>query len=381
MVSDVIIIGGGIVGLSCAYRLAKDGLKVTLLERGRCGQQASWAGAGIIAPCSWHRSDDLARIHMEAVFGYHEFAAELHECSGIDPLFRRCGEFHLILDDNRMKMATREVQAIGERTTPEGRPIAKTLTPEEARELEPNLAGEMLGVQHGRMSAQVRTPRLLEALRECCVALGVRIEEGCEVRALLKDGERVLGVQTQQGEATADVTADATVLCAGAWSSQLDPLLAEHMPVHPVRGQIVLLKMPDPPIRHIISLEEEHFYMVARDDGHVLVGSTEEHDSAFNNRNTAQAVARLSALAIKYVPILSGASVVRTWAGLRPGTPDRRPFLGFVPGLSNFIAATGNFRTGLATAPIVADIVADLLQKGMCQYNLAKAAPGREYPN
>ncbi len=377
MVADVIVVGGGIVGLSCAYRLAKDGLKVTLLECGRCGQEASWAGAGIISPCSWHRSDDLARIHMDAVFGYHEFAAELHERSGIDPLFRRCGEFRLILDDNRMKMATREVEAIGERTTPEGRPIAKTLTPAEATELEPNLAGEMLGVQHGRLSAQIRTPRLLEALRECCVALGVRIEEGCEVRAFLKDGERVLGVQTQQGQAKAE----ATVLCAGAWSSQLDPLLAEHMPVHPVRGQILLLKMADPPFRHIITLEEKHFYMVARDDGHVLVGSTEEHDSGFNKRNTAHAVARLSALAIEYVPILSGASVVRTWAGLRPGTPDRRPFLGFVPGLSNFIAATGNFRSGLATAPIVADIVADLLRKGMCHYNLAKAAPGRKYPN
>ncbi len=179
MATDVIIIGGGIVGLSCAYRLAKDGLKVTLLERGRCGQQASWAGAGIISPCSWHRNDDLARIHMDAVFGYHEFAAELHERSGIDPLFRRCGEFRLILDDNRMKMATREVQAIGERTTPEGRPIAKTLTPAEARALEPNLAGDMQGVQHGRLSAQVRTPRLLEALRACCAALSVRIEEGC----------------------------------------------------------------------------------------------------------------------------------------------------------------------------------------------------------
>ena len=174
MVSDVIIIGGGIVGLSCAYRLAKDGLKVTLLERGHCGQQASWAGAGIISPCSWHRNDDLARIHMDAVFGYHDFAAELHEQSGIDPLFRRCGEFRLILDDNRMKMSVREIQAIGERTTPEGQPIAKTLTPTETRDLEPNLAGEMLGVQHVRMSAQVRTPRLLEALRACCVALGVR---------------------------------------------------------------------------------------------------------------------------------------------------------------------------------------------------------------
>ena len=95
-------------------------------------------------------------------------------------------------------------------------------------------------------SAQVRTPRLLDALRECCVALGVQIEEGCEVRALLKEGEHVLGVQTQKGDDTAEATADATVLCAGAWSSQLDPLLTEHMPVHPVRGQILLLKMADP---------------------------------------------------------------------------------------------------------------------------------------
>lgn len=376
MVTDVIVIGGGIVGLSCAYRLAKDGLKVTVLERGLCGQQASWAGAGIISPCSWHRTDDLARIHMEAVIRYHEFAAELHERSGIDPLFRRCGEFRLILDDNRMGMSTREVLAIGSRTTPEGRPIAETLTPEEAKELEPNLAGEMLGVQHGRMSAQVRNPRLLAALRECCVALGVRVREGSEVRAIIKDGQRVLGVRTKQE----DVEAGTTVLCAGAWSSQLDPLLEEHMPVHPVRGQILLLKTADPPLQHIVSLEEEHFYMVARDDGHVLVGSTEEHDSGFSTRNTSQAVARLSALAIKYVPILSDASVVRTWAGLRPGTPDRRPFLGAVPGLSNFIAATGNFRTGLATAPIVAEVVSDLLRKGMSQYNLAKAAPGRAYP-
>ncbi len=322
MVADVIVIGGGIVGLSCAYRLAKDGLKVTLLERGRCGRQASWAGAGIIAPCSWHRHDDLARIHMAAVFGYRAFAAELHERSGIDPLFLRCGEFRLILDDNRMKMATREVQAIGARMTPEGRAIAKTLTPEEARELEPNLAGAMQGVQHGRMSAQIRTPRLLEALRECCRACGVRIEEGCEVRALLKDGECVLGVQTPQGRATAG----ATVLCAGAWSSQLDPLLAEHMPVHPVRGQILLLKMAEPPFQQIISLEEEHFYMVARDDGHVLVGSTEEHDSGFSRRNTAQAVARLSALAIEYVPILSEARVVRTWPACAPVRPTAGPF-------------------------------------------------------
>ena len=192
----------------------------------------------------------------------------------------------------------------------------------------------------------------------------------------MRDGERVLGVETGVGR----FEAGTTVLCAGAWASALDPLLTEHMPIHPVRGQIVLLQMDARPFERIINIEERHFYMVPRDGGLVLVGSTEEHDAGFSKRNTAAALARLSSLALQYVPVLSQAAVVRTWAGLRPGTPDRRPFMGLVPGLKNLIAATGHFRTGLTTAPVVADIVLELLQTGSCRYNLAKAAPGRRYP-
>ncbi len=374
--SDVIVIGGGVIGLSCAYRLAQAGLAVVVIERGRCGQEASWAGAGIISPCSWHRKDDLARLHMDAVFGYHDFADELQNGSGIDLEYRRCGELRLILDDNRMKMAVNEVRVIGGRRTPEGEPIAQTLTPQQAREVEPNLAGEILGAQYCRLTAQVRNPRLLEALLACCDSAGVRIEEGVEVRTLLKEGRRVLGVGTNRGP----MPAGQTVLCAGAWSSQLDPLLAEHMPIHPVRGQIILLHMDEAPFERIISVEDQHFYMVARGDGHLLVGSTEEHDAGFNKRQTARALAKLSSLALQFVPALSRATIVRTWAGLRPGTPDRRPFMGAVPGLECLVAASGHFRTGLATAPVIAEIVVQLVQTGSCQYDLAKAAPGRQYP-
>lgn len=374
--SDVVVIGGGVIGLSCAYRLAKAGLAVVVIERGRCGQEASWAAAGIIAPCSWHRTDELARLHMDAVYRYHEFTDELRSGSGIDPQFRRCGELRLILDDNRMKMAVGELRVIGGRQTPEGEPLAQTLTPQQAREVEPNLGGEILGAQYCRLTAQVRNPLLLDALLACCKSAGVRIQEGVEVRALHKEGPRVLGVTTDQGP----ILAGHTVLCGGAWSSQLDPVLAEQMPIHPVRGQIILLHMDTPPIERIISVEDQHFYLVSRGDGHVLVGSTEEHDSGFNKRQTARALAKLSALALLYVPVLSEATIVRTWAGLRPGTPDRRPFMGAVPGLECLVAASGHFRTGLAIAPVIAEIVADLVQTGSCNYGLRKAAPGREYP-
>lgn len=371
----MLIIGGGVIGLSIADRLAREGLSVVVLERNLCGQESSWAGVGVISPCSWHRRDDLARLHMDSIFRYHEFAADLHERGGLDPEFVRCGSLKLIRDDNRMKMAVNEVKAVGGRKTPEGRPIVTTLTPVQTVALEPSLAVEIMGAQHCRMTAQVRNPRLLAALVECCRRGGVEIREGVGVKSLLKDGERVIGVGTELGE----VRGGTTILCAGAWSAELDPLLARAVPVYPVRGQIMLLHMDAPPFQRII--EEDKFHMVVRADGHILIGTTEEHDSGFSKRTTAKAISALSQKAIEFVPALAGATLMRTWAGLRPGTPDRRAIVGFVPGLTNFISATGHFRTGLATAPVMADIVADLLGKGTCEYDLAKCAPGRNFPD
>lgn len=359
------------IGLAVADRLAAGGAAVTVLERGRCGLEASWAGAGILSPCSWHRDDPLAEIHRRAILEYEAFTGELLERTGIDPQFERCGAFKLLRDDNRMGMARREVEVVGGRLTPGGEPIVQTLTPAEAGLLEPNLTRQLLGVQHCRLTAQVRNPRLLAALQASCVQRGVDIREGVAVFGLLRDGEAVRGVQTGEGL----VSCGRVVLCAGAWSSSLDRELGRLIPVYPVRGQILLLRMEPRPFQRVI--QEGNVYLVARRDGHVLAGATEEHDSGYNRRTTAAGIAMLSRRALEFVPILAQAEVVRAWAGLRPGTPDRRPFMGEVPGFPGLIAATGHFRTGLTTAPVVAEIVADLLLRGVCAYDLSSSAPGR----
>ncbi len=373
---DVLIIGGGIIGLACADRLAADGRRVRVLERQRCGQEASWAGAGILAPCSWHRQDDLARMHMDALRCYPDYAAALQERSGIDPGYRRCGKLRLILDANRMNMAVKEARVAAAQRTPDGAAVLATLDPTAVRTLEPQLAGALLGAQHCRMTAQVRNPRLLQALAAACRRRGVVIEEGSIVRGLVKDGDRVRGARVDQGQRLAGTT----LLCAGSWSSGLDAALGDCMPMHPVRGQMLLLHLAAAPLQGILEIEERHFYVVPRDDGHILIGSTEEHDSGFRKRNTAEAVARLAEQALRWVPALAGATLVRCWAGLRPGTPDRRPFMGRVPGLEDLWAVTGHFRTGLTVAPVVADIAADWLSSGRCAYDLRKAAPGRQFP-
>jgi glycine oxidase len=147
------------------------------------------------------------------------------------------------------------------------------------------------------------------------------------------------------------------------------------MPVHPVRGQAVLLEMPGPPFSRIV--RRNKVYVVRRDDGKILVGATEEPEAGFEIRNTAAAVRALVDSAMDFIPALADASVVGMWSGLRPGTHDGRPYLGVVPGADGLLAACGHFKTGLVFAPITARIVADLVTTGSCPYDLARAAPGR----
>jgi len=233
-----------------------------------------------------------------------------------------------------------------------------------------------LGAQHCRLTAQIRCPRLLQALRECCVRNRVEILENISVCGLIKEGGYVRGVQTAKDQ----ILGGTTVLCAGAWSSSIDPVLREQAPVYPIRGQIILFHMKNKPFSRNIEVIEDKFYLVRRQDGYILAGSTQEHDSGFNKRNTAWGLAKLTSQCLRHMPVLAEATLIRSWAGLRPGTPDRRPFMGFVSGVKNLIVATGHFRTGLVFAPVTADIVADLLHNGTCNYDLKKCSPGRDYP-
>lgn len=367
---DVIVIGGGVIGCTTAYRLAQAGLTVTIVERGDCGREASWAGAGILIPGSVTRTNPLATLRRESLLRYGSFTSELFERTGIDPQYTVCGSLDLITDDNQVAAADREVAA--GRTTPDGQPAVQRLTAEETRALEPALTDRLRGALLIRDVAQVRNPRLMNALCVAGTQVGVRFLTHTSVHDLIVEGERVTGVQTSTGP----LNAKHVVLAAGAWSTHVAARLVGQIEVYPVRGQIVQLEKLPRPFTHVI--DHGQCYLVCRRDGKIIVGATEEHESGYDKRNTAAGISKLLKLAERFVPSLKDATLLRSWAGLRPGTIDRLPFLGPVPGLDGLLAATGHFRGGLILAPITAEVITQLITEGKTRFDLDAFRPGRK---
>jgi len=371
---DVLVVGGGVIGLAVAVRLRHSGLAVTLLDRSLCGREASWAGAGIVAPANPHRSDPLYRIHCASLDLYPRFCEEITEWSGVDPQYRPCGALSLLATEQSVQMAASDVRIAKNQRTPNGDPVLELLTPDQIPSVEPAVTGRCLSALHCRRTAQVRNPRLLKALRGSCDHLGVEIHEHTAVTSLVVDNDRVTGVDCDRDR----FTAKWVVMCAGAWSARIRPdPLAKLLPVHPVRGQIVLVKTAAPLFQRVIHLGKR--YLVCRDDGHVLIGATTEPEAGFDKRNSAKAVNELMTMAMSAVPAMADSSVIAMWSGLRPGSPDMRPMVGPVPGYTGLIAATGHYRSGLTLAPVTADIVQALITQDQCPFDLSRCAPGRRY--
>jgi glycine oxidase len=365
------VIGGGVVGCSVAYRLAGAGLAVTVVDRGSCGGEASWAGAGIILPGSATRADPLAVMRRASIARFEAFAGELRERTGIDPEYIRCGGLDLITDDNQDAAADREAAAWEGRVTDTGEAAVRRLDRKQARRLEPQLTGRIRGAVLNRLTAQVRSPRILAALRSACVQAGVAVREHTPVTGLMMEGSRVTGVRCGGHS----IDAGHVVIAAGAWSSDLAPALRDALEVFPVRGQIALLEMSPLPFLHFII--HGRSYLVPRRDGKILVGSTEERGAGFDKRNTTAGVAKLLATAERFVPVLKDATLLRVWSGLRPATPDSKPYIGPVPGFEGLLAATGHFRSGLSLAPITADLITQHITTGETELDLTPFLPGR----
>ncbi|MHC4799989.1 MAG: NAD(P)/FAD-dependent oxidoreductase, partial [Planctomycetota bacterium] len=320
--SDVIVIGGGIVGLATAYKLGKAGIGVTVLERGLCGREASWAGAGVLQCGNWHRTDPLVQLLRESIRNYHKFTDQLREQTGIDAQFERCGSLDLLLEDQQYRMAASEVKAAEVYNEEYGRPVLELLSPEQARQMEPNITADLLGAKYCSTTCQVQNPLIMRALREACLMEKVQIHENCAALELLRQGQRVIGARGVGGE----FTSQHVVLTAGPWSSLIDKQLGQLMPVNPVRGQIVLLEMHPRPFKRVI--ERGRCYLIPRFDGRIVVGATQEPEVGYERRNTVEGVHHLLTLTQRLVPPLAGASIVRLWSGLRPASPDDWPYIG-----------------------------------------------------
>lgn len=346
---DVVIVGGGVIGLSVAYALAKEGVRTTVLDRRELGREASWAGAGLIPPCSERPAQPFETLRSWSSRLYPEWSQALREETGIDNGFRRTGGVDVAWTEDEEN----ELRTSAGRWRSDG--IAyERLAPGDFIRVEPALNPTLRVVYYLPDRAQIRNPWHLEALVAALKARG----------AILRPNQAALGFETEAGRVTAVDTEHGRIPCgqvivtAGAWSAGLLETLGILAPTPPVKGQIVLLRGRVGLLRRIV--EHGRMYLVPREDGLILVGATEE-DAGFDTRTTAHGVRNLLDEAIRLIPDLAQADVQRAWAGLRPGSLDNRPYIGAAPSYPNLFVAAGHKRAGLQLSTATAEAVTDLV--------------------
>jgi len=367
---DVVVVGGGVIGLACAWRLAQRGAEVAVLERGKPGGGATRVAAGMLAPVGelTFGEPELLELTLAAARMYPEFVAELEMATGEGTGYEPLGALHVALDRDEAAQL-RRVHDLQRSLDLE----AEWLSTRRCRELEPGLAPSFHGGVLAAAEAAIDPRALTEALLAACRDAGVEVRPGTEVVDGIFEDERLVGVRTAASGASKgqsdgqskfdrplDIRAQTVVLASGAWAGRAD-WLPDHArpPVRPVKGQVVELRARDgeSPARHILA--SERVYLVPRPDGRLIVGATVE-EMGFDTAVTAGGVHELLREAYRLLPDVAEMELVDASAGLRPGTPDNLPLVG--PGsIDGLVLATGHFRNGILLAPLAAEIVAELL--------------------
>lgn len=343
--SDYLIVGGGLIGLFTARYLSQAGAQVSVVERGQVGQESSWAGGGILSPLyPWKYPQAVNTLVAWSQQHYPQLVSELQESTGIDAEWINSGL--LILDHEQ----TPDAMAWAQQMDAKVMPVSGT----DIQEIEPAVGERQQAGLWLPNVAQVRNPKLLQALREDLSLRGVGLMEDTEVTGLLVKEGRIQGVRTANGE----IRSSHVVIASGAWSAILFRELGDNLPVEPVRGQMILLHTKPGLLKRIV-LHEGH-YAIPRRDGRVLVGSTMEY-VGFDKRTTGTACDELLRAAREMAPALTGATLGNHWAGLRPGSPGGVPFIGAHPRVEGLFVNAGHFRNGVVTAPASAKLLVDML--------------------
>ncbi|MHA6495303.1 glycine oxidase ThiO [Pseudomonas borbori] len=342
----ILVVGGGVIGLLSAGALHSATRAVDVLESSVLGVESSWAGGGIISPLyPWRYSPAVTALAHWSQDFYPRLGEQLFAQTGIDPEVQATGLYWLDLKDEADALAW---------AAREGRSL-RSVEMAAVHQAVPALArGFERAVQMADV-ANVRNPRLVKALRAALQQMpNVTLHEQCAVTGFIRDGERVVGVRTAEG----DMRADRVVVAAGAWSGELMKTLGLELPVVPVKGQMILYKCAEDFLPSMVLAKGR--YAIPRRDGHILIGSTLEH-AGFDKTPTDEALQSLKASAVELLPALAEAEVVGHWAGLRPGSPEGIPFIGPVPGHEGLWLNCGHYRNGLVLAPASCQLLADLL--------------------
>lgn len=355
MSSEILIIGGGVIGLSIAREIHKRGVKhITVLEQGVCGRESSWAAGGMLGPqAEADEGGAFFDMTLESRDLYPELASGLLSETGIDIELERTGTLYLAFTDEDV----RELRTRCEWQRNAGFAVGR-FTAEEARKAEPAISDDVREAFLFPNDWQVENRRLLAALRRYAELKGVQIIEHTKVVRLVDQNNTVTGVETEAGI----VSAEMTVLATGAWTSLIKLGEAEiPVKVEPVKGQIVAFQPAAPLFRHVIY--SRRGYLVPRADGRLLAGSTSEN-VGFDKSTTGSAAKMLQEMACEISPRMSELQIADHWSGLRPKVADGMPVLGRISGLEGLFIATAHYRNGILLAPQTAKLAAGAIVDG-----------------
>ena len=359
----VTIVGAGIVGSAIAYELAARGAQVRLVDAHGNGGDATRASAGVLAPHIEGHSAELLRLGLCGLDHYDSFIARVAADAQRPVEYRRSGTLQVARSDSEARQLEQAARALAKSG------VSHTcLDGNAARRLEPSLAegvrAGLLVPEHGYVGVSTLMSALVEAARRHRTTLSTARVDGIDLR-----GQSV-SVETSEDT----FTSDAVVVAAGSWSGGIRMSPAIPPPVRPVRGQLLHLRFPEPPLSRVIWGTVG--YMVPWEDGSVLVGATVE-DVGFDESVTVAGVRHLLENAIELVPVARSATFDGALAGLRPATADELPIVGRSSTMRGVYYATGHYRSGVLLAPLTAVMIADLVLNGRECDELALVRPDR----
>jgi glycine oxidase len=361
---DAVIAGGGVIGASIALELAEAGLKVGLYDAREPGREASWASAGMISPAPENSGMiPFVPMSLASVALYPEFIRKVEELSGMDVGYRKDGALDVIVDGDAQEELSTVIalqHGVGLK--------AEALSAERARKMEPALTDEMQAAIFREDEASLDTRAFTDATLKAAERKGVQIFAGNGAKAFWKEGGRCKGLLLEKGK----VEAKWTVIAAGCFSARIEGV-APYAPVFPAKGQMMALRCESVEIRHVLWLE--HTYLVPRNDGRIIAGSTIER-TGFDHEVTAGGLKKILNEATKLVPGLEKARIEETWAGLRPDSPDHLPIIGPTD-VDGLLIATGHFRSGILLAPVTARLIKEWVSTQKVAVDWERVSPMR----
>lgn len=364
---NIVIVGGGVIGLSIAREVKRSGAsRVTVVERGSIGQEASWAAAGMLAPqAEAAEADVFFRMCSASRDLYPRLSTDLLEETGVDIELDTTGTLYLGFQE-----ADSEELIERDRWQSEAGLEVESLTAAEVLESEPNVSQDVVLGLYFPSDWQVENRRLLFGLQRYAELAGIELVEQTSVQRVITKGGRAAGVRSDGG----DIPADTVILAGGAWTSAIEmPGSEVSLDVTPIRGQIISYEAEEL-FSHVIY--SKRGYLVPRRDGRVLAGSTSE-DAGFEKTTTKDAARELSSIAAEIAPSLSSSAVMDHWAGLRPYSADGLPIIGAVPDVDGLLIATAHYRNGILLAPLTAQIIARSVLCGEGSEYLSEFGPAR----